>query len=123
MKLYIKKIITIFLCICMILGAVGCSKDDDSATEPSTVSDSTTKQAEQKQPDAPAASDAEPVATQPASQPDADVDPDSWVIYWYLCGSDLETKWGCATTDLTEMFAINLPENVKVVIQTGGSAE
>ena len=45
----------------------------------------------------------------------------SWAVYWYLCGSDLETNYGCATTDLQEMLEIKLPENVNVVIQTGGT--
>ncbi len=47
---------------------------------------------------------------------------EDWAIYWYLCGSDLETNGGFATTDLLEMTEVQLPENVKVVIQTGGSA-
>ena len=47
---------------------------------------------------------------------------DSWAIYWYLCGSDLETNGGFATTDLSEMLEVQLPENVNVVIQTGGAA-
>lgn len=46
----------------------------------------------------------------------------SWVVYWYLCGSDLETNGGFATTDLSEMMEVQLPENVNVVIQTGGAA-
>ena len=46
----------------------------------------------------------------------------SWAVYWYLCGSDLETNYGCATNDLVEMLAVELPENVNVVIQTGGAA-
>ena len=46
----------------------------------------------------------------------------SWAIYWYLCGSDLETNGGFATTDLSEMMEVQLPENVNVVIQTGGAA-
>ena len=46
----------------------------------------------------------------------------SWAIYWYLCGSDLETGGGFATTDLAEMMEVQLPENVNVVIQTGGAA-
>ena len=46
----------------------------------------------------------------------------SWAIYWYLCGSDLETNYGCATNDLVEMLEVQLPENVTVVIQTGGAA-
>ncbi len=45
----------------------------------------------------------------------------SWSVYWYLCGSDLETGGGFATTDLQEMLSVQLPENVNVVIQTGGS--
>ena len=47
---------------------------------------------------------------------------ESWSIYWYLCGSDLETNGGFATTDLSEMLEVTLPENVRVVIQTGGAA-
>lgn len=44
-----------------------------------------------------------------------------WSVYWYLCGSDLETNHGCATNDLQEMLEVQLPEGVNVVIQTGGS--
>lgn len=45
----------------------------------------------------------------------------TWAIYWYLCGSDLESWYGCATEDLEEMMAAELPENVQVIIQTGGA--
>lgn len=44
-----------------------------------------------------------------------------WAIYWYLCGSDLESNYGAATEDLLEMMEVQLPENVKVIIQTGGA--
>lgn len=47
---------------------------------------------------------------------------ESWSVYWYLCGSDLESNNGFATDDLQEMLEITLPENVNVVIQTGGAA-
>ena len=50
-------------------------------------------------------------------------DDGSWAVYWYLCGSDLETGGGCATADLSELMEVELPENVTVVIQTGGAAE
>ena len=43
-----------------------------------------------------------------------------WAIYWYLCGSDLESFYGCATDDLAEMLNVELPEDVRVVIQSGG---
>lgn len=45
-----------------------------------------------------------------------------WAIYWYLCGSDLESGSGCATDDLNELMETELPENVKIVIETGGSS-
>ena len=49
-------------------------------------------------------------------------DPDeTWAIYWYLCGSDLESDGGSATDDLYEMMEVDFPENVQMVVQTGGA--
>lgn len=45
-----------------------------------------------------------------------------WAVYWYLCGSDLESNYGAATNDLAELMEVELPETVKVVIQTGGAS-
>ena len=47
----------------------------------------------------------------------------SWAIYWYLCGSDLESGGGFASSDLGELMEAQLPENVNVVIETGGSSQ
>ena len=47
----------------------------------------------------------------------------TWAIYWYLCGSDLETDGGFASIDLEELAQVDLPENISVVIQTGGAIE
>ncbi len=57
------------------------------------------------------------------ANPNAYNSSDDWVVYWYLCGSDLETQYGSATADIEELLNVNLPSNVKVVIQTGGSTE
>ena len=66
--------------------------------------------------------DSSPVSREP-SVPAANLgEVGSWAVYWYLCGSDLETKGGFATTDLSEMMEAELPENVTVVIQTGGAS-
>jgi hypothetical protein len=46
-----------------------------------------------------------------------------WAIYWYLCGSDLETRFEAGTEDLAEMLAVALPDGITVVIQTGGASE
>lgn len=59
-------------------------------------------------------------AVQTAS--DAVAEEGSWAVYWYLCGSDLESGGGFATYDLGELLEVSLPENVNVVIETGGSS-
>ena len=46
---------------------------------------------------------------------------DSWAIYWYHCGSNLESDWACASEDLKEMLNVALPDKVQVVVQTGGA--
>ncbi len=56
-----------------------------------------------------------------ASKANNELNDGSWAVYWYLCGSDLETNGGFATIDLMEMMEVQLPENVNVVIQTGGA--
>ena len=57
------------------------------------------------------------------TQEDLQADSDAqWVIYWYLCGSDLESSWGAATDDLAELCEVQLPENVTFIIQTGGTS-
>jgi len=48
---------------------------------------------------------------------------DTWAVYWYLCGSDLETDAGLASRDLQEMMQVSLPNNVQVVIEAGGASE
>ncbi|MBP3609769.1 MAG: hypothetical protein J6J42_05470 [Lachnospiraceae bacterium] len=55
------------------------------------------------------------------SVPSVEGEEDSWAVYWYLCGSDLESGGGFATGDLMELMEVTLPENVNVVIETGGS--
>lgn len=47
---------------------------------------------------------------------------ESWVFYWYLCGSDLESEYGCASLDLEELMSVALPENVSVVFEAGGAS-
>ena len=48
---------------------------------------------------------------------------DNWVVYWYICGTDLESQYGAATEDIQEMLEAKLPPNVQVVIQTGGCSQ
>ena len=54
---------------------------------------------------------------------DVEAKEETWAIYWYLCGSDLETNYGCATADLEEALSVELPDHIQLVIQTGGSEQ
>ncbi len=44
---------------------------------------------------------------------------DEWLVYWYICGTNLETDHSQATTDIKEAMQVQLPPNVKVLIQAG----
>ena len=46
----------------------------------------------------------------------------SYTLMVYLCGSDLESRWGAGTADLREMIeGFNGNESVNIIVQTGGS--
>ena len=46
-----------------------------------------------------------------------------WVIFVYLSGTDLETEGGAATADLKEMIDAGAKENIRFVVQTGGTKQ
>lgn len=46
----------------------------------------------------------------------------SCTLLVYLCGSNLETKYGSAGKNIDELLAADIPSNTNVVIQTGGSS-
>ena len=94
-----QKLLSALLSVAMLFSLAACGGGAETS-EPSTPAPSTATKA-------------------PVSQNTGD---GSWSVYWYLCGSDLETNGGFATIDLNEMLQVQLPENVNIVIQTGGSA-
>ena len=46
-----------------------------------------------------------------------------WTIFVYLCGTDLESENGMGSGDLEEMVNGSSNENIRYVVQTGGTAE
>lgn len=46
-----------------------------------------------------------------------------WVVFVYLCGTDLESEGGAATSDLIEMIEAGAGGNIRFVVQTGGTAQ
>lgn len=47
----------------------------------------------------------------------------SWTIFVYLCGSDLETDGGYASNDLQEMIDGSKGSKVRYIVMTGGALE
>ena len=45
---------------------------------------------------------------------------DTWTIMVYMCGTDLESRSGMASNDLAEMAAASIPDNVNIIVYTGG---
>ena len=90
-----KKWIALVLAACMLLGLTACSEED-----PEEIASPTEKTYE--------------------APPRDKTTGESWAIYWYLCGSDLESENQAATADLLEMQSVSLPENVTVVVPKDG---
>ena len=45
---------------------------------------------------------------------------DTVTIMIYMCGTDLESKYGMATSDLQEMLKATISDKVNVIVETGG---
>lgn len=46
-----------------------------------------------------------------------------WTVFVYMCGSDLESENGLGVGDIEEMAEAYTDENVRFVVQTGGSSQ
>lgn len=46
---------------------------------------------------------------------------DTWTIFLYACGTDLESKWGMTSFNIEQVLETDFPDNVKVIMQTGGT--
>ena len=46
-----------------------------------------------------------------------------WTVCIYMCGTDLETDGSCGTEDLLEMLAADIPDDVNVLVMTGGTKQ
>ena len=100
-----KRFLAILLAAAMLFGLVGCSEVLDEL-------DDWEEPEKETRPAVHHHTEHEPIV------PDTD---ETWAVYWYLCGTDLESDGGAATADLEEMMAVALPDNVRVVIETGGT--
>lgn len=107
-----KKVLSLVMAAAMVFSLTAC--DDEYEEDPVVNDDVETSSEESSVADVP--DDGEGAQDVAAGE-------GSWAIYWYLCGSDLESGGGFASADLGELMEVQLPENVNVVIETGGSSE
>jgi hypothetical protein len=114
-----KKILALILALQMALSFAACGGNAAEKSSPAdgSVSDSKSETDEEEM-----EMDASAETTSEVSDKTA-AEAGTWSVYWYLCGSDLESGGGFASSDLEEMLEVTLPENVQVVIETGGSSQ
>lgn len=48
---------------------------------------------------------------------------DQFTIMVYMCGTDLESNFGAATSDILEMCAADISDSVNILLYTGGTSE
>lgn len=48
---------------------------------------------------------------------------ESWSVFVYMCGSDLETNYGAASADIAEMLDARASDKITVIMQTGGARQ
>ena len=101
-----KKLLSLLLACSLCLSFAACDEDYEGEYEQEEYEQEEYEQEEYEQEDL------------IGSSGDSD---QTWAIYWYLCGSDLESEYGAATDDLSELLEVTLPQNVQVVIETGGA--
>lgn len=58
---------------------------------------------------------------EPGGKKPKGVEENTWTVFVYLCGSDLESNDGSATADLGEMVGASGSEDVRFVVETGGA--
>ena len=102
----LSKWLSFVLILCMLGSMMPFALADGAETEPAEEAAATEE--------APEAAEEAPAALTPK-------DPAAWTVMVYLCGTDLESGGGMATTNLKMIANTEPNENVNVLIQTGGT--
>ena len=87
-----RKLISLFLIMTLVLTACG----NDVKPDAETIENKT-----------------DTIEDKPAAEEKSD---GSWAIYWYLCGSDLESKYKVATDNLKEILDAKGSDKVNVLV-------
>ena len=122
----LKALLLILLCLLFVVSSVGCSDELLDIYKNSLEDDSQEDEDEDKPEKTP-----RPTAS-PSPEPSIGPSPtplqddgiyNGWTVMIYLNGSNLESDAGEATTNLISLLSVPLPENVHVLIYTGGTRQ
>ena len=122
-----KKILTLLIAGAMLMGLSGCgsssSSDDGSAADSSSESGSgSDKKITKKVSMSVKGTDGKMTISRPENKSTPMGDKGKWTIFVYLCGTDLESSGqGSATGDIQQMMEAESSDNVRFVVQTGGT--
>lgn len=122
-----KKILTLLIAGAMLMGLSGCgsssSSGDGSAADSSSESGSGSDKKITKQVSMSVkGTDGKMTISRPENKSTPMGDKGKWTIFVYLCGTDLESSGqGSATGDIQQMMEAESSDNVRFVVQTGGT--
>ncbi len=138
-----KKILTLLIAGAMLMGLSGCGSSSSSDDGSSSKTDSTasSSQADSSAADSSSESgsgsdkkitkkvsmsvkgtDGKMTISRPENKSTPMGDKGKWTIFVYLCGTDLESSGqGSATGDIQQMMEAESSDNVRFVVQTGGT--
>lgn len=134
-----KSFLALFLTVALAFSCVGCS-EDSSVDDNGEYETSTTQEARSQE------MESSPVTTPSSAVRGLSISVDNktgllnisrmtpevvgeigdsgvWTIFVYMCGTDLETNYGMGTGDIAEMCAALDSDNVRFVVETGGTYE
>ncbi len=70
----------------------------------------------------PQESESQSAAPETDNQPHQNGD-DTWSVFLYLCGTDLESEGAAASYNLAEIMEVSKSDNINFVVETGGTAQ
>ena len=116
-----KKILSFAVCAVTAISFGACGEDGAGGSLPENTSAVTSVLSEAESLNDSLADSIEESAAE--SKPEPETAKGSSSLFIYLCGSDLETKQGIASKMLKELLTAEVPENMNIIIQTGGAAK
>lgn len=110
-----KKLIAAVLCVALGISSCGCKKSDPLLTEPDTPPVLTAHKTVKLGSSGAFEITRRDIGNTPMGENG------TWTIFVYMSGTDLEEMRANGTKDIKEMIAASTGENVKFIVQTGGS--